>query len=126
MNFVGRILSLVLVGLLLQFAAGASARATVAPTQAVIASCAGQSASVEQQSIAQDESTMQVVSTSDAQCDKGNCSGLNCTCSCHGLVAVIGALPIALPDVPAASLYPAPPRAFKQAGVHPPVRPPRA
>ena len=124
MGFLGRILPLVSFGLLLQFA-GSDVHASTSPTEQSVAACSVQFTSGDQQSVNQNQSVVSVHTTSAEDCDNGACSGLTCSCSCHGMVAAIVALPLALPMVPAATMPQASPRGFTQIGVIPPVRPPK-
>lgn len=125
MNFVGRILSLVFVGLLLQFAVGPVARAST--SELSVPSCTIESAiAADQGAVVMSQAIIQSDSDTAAQPGTHHCgNGISCTCPCHGIPAVMTALTIALPVVSRGTYALVEPRAFTQAGVHPPVRPPR-
>lgn len=123
MNLLGRILSLVVLGLLLQFAAGPGARASVTQQDQSVAACSVQSASTQQAT--EHQSGISYKATTANDCDNGACSGLTCSCPCHGMASAIVGLSFALPSVATATMPQAPPRAFTQIGVIPPVRPPK-
>ena len=124
MNLLGRIMALVVLGLLLQFAAGPGARASVPQREYNVATCSVQSASTSP-SVELRQTGISYTATSANECDNGACSGLTCSCPCHGMASAIIGLSFAFPDVLASIVAQAPPRGFTQFGVNPPVRPPK-
>jgi hypothetical protein len=125
MILLGRIMSLVILGVLLQFAAGPGARANVSQQDQTVAVCSGQEMGVAYQSADHVQGGIGQYATSTKDCDNGSCSGLTCSCAHHGMSSAIFSLSFALPEVLIADVSQTPPRGFTQIGAPPPVRPPK-
>lgn len=76
--------------------------------------------------VASDSAEVWNAATTAQDCQSGKCSGSNCHCSCHGLVAALPVPASGLPRMPIATHARPGPQYFAAVTLLPPVPPPQA
>ncbi len=113
---------MLVVGFVLHFVSANAASAAM-PANGTLWSCA---VGADQAMVSAADQAVHAIETTSEDCQKGDCSGLTCHCTCHGLAA---ALTVTYPSLPArasSTRRVLGHSVFTSATLLPPVPPPQA